>query len=101
MLVIVILMVLDFLPGSAGDWSKWTGLRSGHIHLNRLSRDRAARRQILTSAAVAISDAVRKRDTGQELAAVLSPRSSGRSGGSTTASPAVNTDGAEVNLAGT
>ena len=43
--------------------------------------------------------AARNRDTAQELAAVLSPRSSGRSGGSTTASPAVNTDGAEVNLA--
>ena len=59
------------------------------------------RRQILTNAAVAISDAAKRLDTSQEFAPALSPRSSGRSDGSTTVRPAANMDGAEVSLAGT
>jgi hypothetical protein len=48
---------------------------------------------IRTNAAVAISDAARKLDTGPELAPVLSQRSSGRSDGSISVNRAVNTDG--------
>jgi hypothetical protein len=41
-------------------------------------------------------DAARKLDTGPVLAPALSPRSSGRSGGSITACHAVNMDGAAL-----
>jgi len=46
-------------------------------------------------------DAVRKLDTSQEHVPALSQRSSGPFGGSTIASPAVNTDGAEVRVVDT
>jgi len=51
------------------------------------------KRQIQTNAAVVISNAVRKPDTGQGLAPALSQRSSGHSDGSTFVRPAVNING--------
>jgi len=44
-------------------------------------------------------DAVKKLDTSRVCVAVLSPRSSGRSGESTTVRPAVNMNGAALKLA--
>jgi hypothetical protein len=48
------------------------------------------------NAAAVISDAVKKPDTGDELALVLSQRSSGPSDGSTAVRTAANTNGQEV-----
>jgi hypothetical protein len=48
-----------------------------------------------------IFGAAKKLATRQEPVSILSPRSSGRSDGSTTASPAVNTNGADPKLADT
>jgi hypothetical protein len=48
------------------------------------------KRQIQTNAAVVISGAVRKLDTGQERVRVLLQRSSGRFDGSTTVRPAAS-----------
>jgi hypothetical protein len=52
--------------------------------------------QIRTDAAVAMFDAARKLDTGQEIALALSQRSSGRFGGSIIANRVVSTNGVEL-----
>jgi len=53
-------------------------------------------RHIPTNAVVAIFDAAKKLDTGQEYVRVLSPQSSGRFVGSITVNHAVNTNGADL-----